>query len=100
MTDLTISSLDTHTIGRRNFLLAGFAAVIGATAKKQSPTLETFTQWLDVTVDMREKALPACLDPIRKMDQSIHAWVQVQPEQPTGNGRLSGIPFGVKFPSA
>lgn len=30
------------------------------------------------------------------MDPSIHAWVQVQPEKPTGNGKLSGIPFGVK----
>jgi amidase len=30
------------------------------------------------------------------MDASIHAWVQVLPEKPTGNGRLSGIPFGVK----
>jgi Asp-tRNA(Asn)/Glu-tRNA(Gln) amidotransferase A subunit family amidase len=30
------------------------------------------------------------------MDPSIHAWVQVQPQRPTGNGRLAEIPFGAK----
>jgi len=30
------------------------------------------------------------------MDPSIHAWVQVQPQRPTGSGRLAEIPFGAK----
>ncbi len=30
------------------------------------------------------------------MDPSIHAWVQVSPQRPTGRGKLSEIPFGVK----
>src|SRR5438876_8833055 len=30
------------------------------------------------------------------MDPSIHAWVQVLPQRPTGKGKLSEIPFGVK----
>jgi Asp-tRNA(Asn)/Glu-tRNA(Gln) amidotransferase A subunit family amidase len=30
------------------------------------------------------------------MDSSIHAWVQVSPQKPTGRGKLSEIPFGVK----
>ena len=30
------------------------------------------------------------------MDPSIHAWVQVAPQRPTGNGKLSEIPFGAK----
>ena len=30
------------------------------------------------------------------MDPSIHAWVQVSPLESTGEGPLSGIPFGVK----
>jgi Asp-tRNA(Asn)/Glu-tRNA(Gln) amidotransferase A subunit family amidase len=30
------------------------------------------------------------------MDPSIHAWVQVLPQKPTGTGDLSEIPFGVK----
>jgi hypothetical protein len=50
VTDLRISSLDTHTIDRRAFLLAGLATVIGANAKKQSPSLETFTQWSNATL--------------------------------------------------
>ena len=30
------------------------------------------------------------------MDPSIHAWVQVLPQRPTGNGKLSEVPFGAK----
>lgn len=30
------------------------------------------------------------------MDPKIHAWVQVLPQEQTGTGALSGIPFGVK----
>jgi Asp-tRNA(Asn)/Glu-tRNA(Gln) amidotransferase A subunit family amidase len=45
---------------------------------------------------MRERALQSCLDRIREMDPSIHAWVQVSPQRPTGRGKLSEIPFGVK----
>jgi Asp-tRNA(Asn)/Glu-tRNA(Gln) amidotransferase A subunit family amidase len=30
------------------------------------------------------------------MDASIHAWVQVLPQRPTGNGKLSEIPFAAK----
>jgi Asp-tRNA(Asn)/Glu-tRNA(Gln) amidotransferase A subunit family amidase len=30
------------------------------------------------------------------MDSSIHAWVQVSPQKPTGDGKLAGIPFGAK----
>jgi Asp-tRNA(Asn)/Glu-tRNA(Gln) amidotransferase A subunit family amidase len=36
------------------------------------------------------------LQRIRKLDVNIHAWVQVKPERPTGDGPLSEIPFGVK----
>src|SRR5229473_7656959 len=79
---------------RRTFLFAGFAAAMGAT--EQTPRLETFTQWLTASRKDREAALQPCLDRIRAMDSSIHAWVQVMPEKPTGNGTLSEIPFGVK----
>ena len=86
----------THTpkIDRRTFLLAAFAAATGATA--DIPRLETLTQWLRAPRATRELALQACLDRIRELDLSIHAWVQVSPERPTGRGKLSGIPFGVK----
>ena len=36
------------------------------------------------------------VDRIRAMDTSIHAWVQVLPQRPTGAGPLDEIPFGAK----
>jgi Asp-tRNA(Asn)/Glu-tRNA(Gln) amidotransferase A subunit family amidase len=54
------------------------------------------SQWLAASLKIRERALPACLDRIRLLDTSIHAWVHVQPQPSTGRGSLSGIPFGVK----
>jgi len=65
-------------------------------ASTEMPRLETLTQWLNASDRMRERALQSCLDRIREMDPSIHAWVQVSPERPTGRGKLSEIPFGVK----
>jgi Asp-tRNA(Asn)/Glu-tRNA(Gln) amidotransferase A subunit family amidase len=67
---------------------------MGATA--QAPCLETLTQWLNASRKKRELALQPCLDRIRLMDPSIHAWVQVLPQRSTGNGKLSEIPFGAK----
>jgi Asp-tRNA(Asn)/Glu-tRNA(Gln) amidotransferase A subunit family amidase len=32
----------------------------------------------------------------RSTESTIHAWVEVNPQDPLGNGPLSGIPFGVK----
>ena len=43
-----------------------------------------------------ESGLKQRLQRIRELDPSIHAWVQVKPERPTGDGPLSEIPFGVK----
>jgi len=83
---------------RRTFLFAGFAATVQAArwGRVETPQLETFTQWLDASRKMRQAALRSCLDRIRSMDPSIHAWVQVQPQRPTGNGKLAEIPFGAK----
>jgi len=44
----------------------------------------------------RERALQSSLDHIEATDPAIHAWVQVHPQQPTGEGMLSKIPFGAK----
>ena len=44
----------------------------------------------------REQALQPILDHIQEIDASIHAWVQVSPQQPTGVGMLSKIPFAAK----
>jgi len=69
-------------------------ATMGVTSQKA--LLETLTQWFDASRRTRELALQPCLDRIRDMDPSIHAWVQVLPQRPTGKGKLSAIPFGVK----
>ncbi len=62
----------------------------------QTAPLETVGQWLDASRQIRERGLQSCLDRIRAMDPSIHAWVQVLPQRPTGEGMLSEIPFGAK----
>ena len=40
--------------------------------------------------------MQSCLERIRALDPSIHAWVQVAPQDPAGDGPLAGIPFGAK----
>jgi Asp-tRNA(Asn)/Glu-tRNA(Gln) amidotransferase A subunit family amidase len=79
---------------RRTFLFGGVTAAIAGAAS--APRLETFTEWLKASSESRKKALTPCLDRVREKDPSIHAWVQVQPQKPTGNGALSDIPFGAK----
>lgn len=58
--------------------------------------LETLNDWLRADARGRELGLQSCLERIKSGDPSIHAWVQVLPQKPTGNGTLLGIPFGVK----
>jgi Asp-tRNA(Asn)/Glu-tRNA(Gln) amidotransferase A subunit family amidase len=79
-------------IPRRTFLFGGLAAAIG-----QPPTrLATLTEWMRAPLEARKLELQPDLDRIRTMEPSIHAWVQVAPQRPTGTGPLSEIPFGVK----
>jgi Asp-tRNA(Asn)/Glu-tRNA(Gln) amidotransferase A subunit family amidase len=58
--------------------------------------METFTEWLQADLETRKRGLQICLQRIRELEPSIHAWVQVQPERPTADGPLSEIPFGAK----
>ena len=81
-------------IDRRTFLFANLALATRVAA--QAPRLETLTQWLAASRKTRDAALQPCVDRIRALDGEIQAWVQVLPQKPTGNGSLSGIPFGVK----
>jgi Asp-tRNA(Asn)/Glu-tRNA(Gln) amidotransferase A subunit family amidase len=60
------------------------------------PPLTTLSEWMRASGQEREQALQSSLDHIEAVDSSIHAWVQVQPQQPTGEGMLSKIPFGAK----
>jgi Asp-tRNA(Asn)/Glu-tRNA(Gln) amidotransferase A subunit family amidase len=55
-----------------------------------------FEQWLHADPDTRKRALAASLQRIRRLDKSICVWVQVHPQPQTGDGPLSGIPFGAK----
>jgi len=92
-----VSSFESHKINRRSLLIGGIAGAIEAKlGTAQTPRLETLTQWLNASRGKREDALQQCLDRIREMDPSIHAWVQVLPQKPTGDGKLAGIPFGAK----
>jgi len=92
---------------RRDFMKS--SAAVGASASismlaaaspqsgsASSPRLETFTDWIRADRDTRKRGLQQCLDRIHQLEPSIHAWVVVQPERPTGDGPLAEIPFGVK----
>ena len=82
-------------VTRRTFLLGAVtAATCGATAKPAS--LETFAQWFAASRTARGQALQPTVDRIRALDRDIHAWVEVKPQPPTGDGPLAGIPFGAK----
>jgi len=85
-------------VNRREFIATGLAATMYARASELKPPdqLLTLTQWMNAKAAERQRGVQACLDRIKTMDSSIQAWVQVLPQGPTGNGRLSGIPFGVK----
>jgi Asp-tRNA(Asn)/Glu-tRNA(Gln) amidotransferase A subunit family amidase len=77
--------------------ISGLAAMpSGRVAQVKSASLETFSDWVQADRDARKRGLEQCLQRIRELEPSIHAWVQVQPERPTGDGPLSEIPFGVK----
>src|SRR6202048_5272396 len=77
--------------------ISDFAALpTGRLAAPEAPRLETLTEWLRADRDARKRGLEVCLQRIRELDPTIHAWVQVQPERPTGDGPLSEIPFGAK----
>lgn len=85
-------------IDRRTFLAAmsAAAAVSAARTGAQTPRLTTFTEWMKASRDARARALQPAVDHIRATDSSIHAWVQVLPQRPTGEGPLAEIPFGAK----
>lgn len=60
------------------------------------PFTGRLADWLALSRDERDRAVQSCLERIRALDPSIHAWVQVAPQDPTGDGPLAGIPFGAK----
>lgn len=92
---------------RRNFIKSSAAAgavagmlKIGAPSSRlvaaESPSAGTLREWLQADRETRKRKLQQCLQRIRELEPSIHAWVQVQPEAPVGDGPLYGIPYGAK----
>jgi amidase len=57
---------------------------------------ERLEEWLQAAPAERKRGLQAARDRIRRMDPSIHAWVQVRAQRQNSQGPLSGIPIGVK----
>src|SRR5882762_2290154 len=74
--------------------LAGLPA--GGLSAADAPRLVTLTEWLNADGETRKRGLDRCLQRIKELEPTIHAWAQVQPERPTADGPLSEIPFGVK----
>lgn len=85
----TVASMD-----RRTFFLASAALVSGAAG--QPKELESFTQWLAESRVSREATLKTWPNRVSRLDRDVQAWVQVSPQKATGDGPLTGIPFGVK----
>ncbi|PWT98013.1 MAG: amidase [Terriglobia bacterium] len=72
------------------------ALAIGRKVRQNRPRMSGMTEWLKASAKERSLGVQSCLNRIRSLDPSIQAWVQVLPQKPTGQGKLSGIPFGVK----
>jgi Asp-tRNA(Asn)/Glu-tRNA(Gln) amidotransferase A subunit family amidase len=88
-------------MNRRTFLTGVAAFLSGPNLAPRSEAaeparLETFLDWQRASREARDRALTPAVDRIRQLDAQIHAWVQVSPEKPTGDGALASIPFGVK----
>jgi Asp-tRNA(Asn)/Glu-tRNA(Gln) amidotransferase A subunit family amidase len=62
----------------------------------ESSRMETLRDWLQADRDARKRGVEDCVRRIKELDPTIQAWVQVHPEEPTGDGPLWGIPFGAK----
>jgi Asp-tRNA(Asn)/Glu-tRNA(Gln) amidotransferase A subunit family amidase len=69
---------------------------VSVTASRERPFTGRLADWLALSRDERDRAVQSCLERIRALDASIHAWVQVAPQDPVGDGPLAGIPFGAK----
>jgi Asp-tRNA(Asn)/Glu-tRNA(Gln) amidotransferase A subunit family amidase len=80
--------------------VAGFSGLAALPPDREaiakSLGMETLTEWLQADRKTRKRGVELCLQRIRELEPSIHAWVQVQPERPTADGPLSEIPFGAK----
>ena len=72
------------------------APQLGCPLSPQELVLKPLQSGFAADLKTREAGLQASPDRIQELDASIHAWVQILPQKATGNGRLSGIPFGAR----
>jgi Asp-tRNA(Asn)/Glu-tRNA(Gln) amidotransferase A subunit family amidase len=99
---VAVCSADTQpaavAIDRRTLLVAASAAAASGIARTmaQTPHLETLTDWIHASRETRAGALQPTIDRVAALDPALHAWVQVLPQRPTGDGPLAEIPFGAK----
>ena len=76
--------------------ISKFATPAAHGMSAETPRMETFSEWIQADRETRRRALEQCMGRIHELEPKIHAWVQVKPERPTGDGALAEIPFGVK----
>jgi len=81
-------------IDRRAFLLGSASTIVPMIGR--SSRLETLRDWFKADARTREAGVQDCLERIRVMDSSIHAWVQVLPQKAHDALPIYGIPFGAK----
>lgn len=85
--------LGSQSCCRRSFLLSTATWSLVEAAQKPLGSLD---DWMSADTRARASGVEMCLERIRNQDSAIRAWVQIQPQPPSGKGPLSGIPFGVK----
>ncbi len=86
----------TNHLCRRDMLTLIGASLAVERGEGMAASPELFEDWLRATPAERKQALAASLERIRRLDDSIHAWVQVLPQPQIADGPLAGIPFGAK----
>jgi len=76
---------------RRDFIKSSAALAVGFSAAAQTSSLETLSDWIKADRTARKRGLAQCLQRIRDLEPSIHAWVVVQPGQAAGARSASAI---------
>src|SRR5438309_8700461 len=74
--ELDLITYDYMKYTRRDFIKSNAALAAGFSASAQTSSLETFSDWIKAA---RKGGLGQCLQRIRNLEPSIHAWVVVQP---------------------
>src|SRR5438445_6964668 len=77
--ELDLITCDFMKYTRREFIKSSAALAVGFSAAAQTSSLETLSDWIKADRTARKRGLAQCLQRIRDLEPSIHAWVVVQP---------------------